>query len=141
MLAFDQSLFLLINANPDSPLWAVDMGRLVAKQLIYLVPAMLVSMWLWGRQLERSTALQALLTTAIGLGINKLIGIGLPIERPFEIGLGSTFLAHAPTPSFPSNHYTIFLCIGITFLRRHQPVSGMLIVAVGTLVAWSRVFV
>src|SRR5699024_2061348 len=141
MAAFDHSLCLLINANPDSPLWAVDLGRLVAKQIIYLIPMLLVSMWLWGRSLQRNTALQALLTTAIALGANQLIGLWLPLDRPFVDGLGTTLLAHAPTPSFPSNHYTIFLCVGIALLRRHQPIMGVVLVLTGTVVAWSRIFV
>lgn len=141
MPAFDHSLFLLINASPDSPLWAVDLGRFAAKQVIYLIPALLAGMWLWGRTAQRHAALQALLTTGIALGINQLIGLWLPLDRPFVDGLGTTLLSHAPTPSFPSNHYVIFLCVGITLLRRHQPVLGVLLISVGSLVAWSRIFV
>lgn len=141
MLAFDHDVFLLINANPDSPLWAVDLGRLVAKQLIYLIPLLLTAIWVWGRGPQRSTALYALTATALALAINQLIGMGFPVERPFELSLGTTLLAHAPTPSFPSNHYTIFLCIGITLLRRHRPAMGIVVILIGTAVAWSRIFV
>lgn len=141
MPALDQSLFLLINAHPDTPIWAVDLGRFIAKHLIYLVPLSLIAIWLWGRSAQRSTALYALTATVLALGINQLIGWYLPVDRPFMIGLGTTVLAHAPTPSFPSNHYTIFLCIGITLLLRHQPRTGVAFILTGTLVAWSRIFV
>jgi len=39
--AFNQSLFLRINAGVDTPSWAVDTAIVIADDLIYLIPVLL----------------------------------------------------------------------------------------------------
>ena len=42
----NQSLFLLINADPASPAWRIQAGMFIANRLILLVPAALAGLWL-----------------------------------------------------------------------------------------------
>ena len=139
--ALNHSLFLIINADPDTPAALVDAGILIAGRVIYLLPPMLAAIWLWGNSQYRNSALKALVVTAIALGCNQLIGIYMPTQRPFELGVGYTFLAHAPTPSFPSNHLTIFFSVGLCLMRGAASRLGVLVLISGLVVAWARVFV
>lgn len=42
------ALFALINATPTSPQWAIEVAILIAKDLILIVPLLVVTLWLWG---------------------------------------------------------------------------------------------
>lgn len=138
--AFDHSLFFTLNASPDTPLWAITLGVVAAKYVIYLIPAMLTGLWLWGDSHSRQTALHVLLVTAITLLCNSLIGQIWPTPRPFVAGIGHHFLAHAPTPSFPSNHLGIFVSTGLVLMLHGTRRLGTLTLGLGVIVAWARIF-
>lgn len=140
METWNHSWFLLLNAGADAPQWAVVSSHLIAKRLIYIIPLLLAGLWLWGDSHQRQIALQALVTTALALACNQAIGLIMPTVRPFELGLGVTLLSHAPTPSFPSNHLTIFCCVGFCLWQRHTGL-GLSVLGVGLVVAWSRIYV
>ncbi|MDE2203065.1 MAG: phosphatase PAP2 family protein [Burkholderiaceae bacterium] len=139
--AFNQALFLDINATMATPAWLVHMAVLIADFLIYLIPLLLVGMWLSGSAKQRNLALQACLVTMLALGLNQLIGLVWQHPRPFMIGLGHTFLPHAPDSSFPSDHVTIFSSIGLTLLSGRACRLGLPTLLAGLAVAWARVFV
>lgn len=77
---------------------------------------------------------------AFGVGANQLIGLVWQHPRPFMIGLGHTFLPHAPDSSFPSDHATVFAGIALTLLLGGARWLGGFTVLAGALVAWARVF-
>jgi undecaprenyl-diphosphatase len=139
--AFNQALFLMINATPSTPAWHIDLARSIADYVIYLVPLCLIAMWLFGDEGQRETALRACCVTFLALGINQLIGLAWPHPRPFVMGIGHTFLEHAPDPSFPSDHGTIFASIALSLLLGGVRRYGLLIVLSGLAVAWARIFV
>ena len=41
-------LFYLLNATPASPEWMIDLATFIAKDVISIVPALAVILWLWG---------------------------------------------------------------------------------------------
>ncbi|ACD18510.1 phosphatase PAP2 family protein [Paraburkholderia phytofirmans] len=139
--AFNQALFLMIDATLSTPAWCIDFARSIADYLIYLVPLCLTAMWLSGDERQRETALRACCVTLLALGINQLIGLVWPQPRPFVLGIGHTFLDHAPDPSFPSDHGTIFASIALTLLLGGVKRYGSLIVLSGLAVAWARIFI
>ncbi len=141
MNALDQWLFLLVNAGPDTPAWALQAGVLLAKRLIWLLPPLLIVLWLIGRGEARRCLLRALVVTALALGLNAAIGHLWPVPRPFVLGLGHTWLAHAPTPSFPSNHMAILLSCTLTLWRGAWPRTGRVLLAAALVIAVARVFV
>lgn len=141
MESLNHSLFFLFNASPETPAWAIEAGRLLAKRVIYLIPLLLVASWLWGDTPRRNTSVKALTVTVLALGTNHVIGFFVHTQRPFEMELGHTFLAHAATAAFPSNHLTIFLCVGLCFLRGAMPRLGFAVITSGFVVAWARIFV
>lgn len=138
--AFNQSLFLWINADVDTPLWAVDTATVLADDLIYLIPVLLLLLWLWGDGARRNQAIKACLVSLVALGVNQVIGLVWQHPRPFMIGLGHAWIPHAADSSFPSDHMTVFVGIGLTLLLGGAFRLAAAILATGFSVAWARVF-
>src|SRR5260370_10835711 len=136
--AFNEALFLLINGTPATPAWLVGMAMLIADYVIYLIPLLLAGMWLWGSEAQRSLAIRACLVAMLGVGANQLIGLVWQHPRPFMIGLGHTFLPHAPDSSFPSDHATVFAGIALTLLLGGARWLGGLTLLAGVSVALAR---
>lgn len=136
----NRALFLKINAAPGTAAWIIDVAKLAADGLIYLVPALLVIYWLWGSDAKRTLALKACLVVMLGVGFNQLIGLAWQHPRPFMIGLGHSWMPHAADSSFPSDHMTVFVGIGMSLLFGGEVLTGVLTLVTGLCVAWSRVF-
>jgi undecaprenyl-diphosphatase len=139
--AFNQALFLMINATASTPAWQIGMAQLIADYLIYLVPLSLIAIWLSGGEHERDTAVRACCVTLLALGINQVIGLVWQHPRPSVIGIGHTFLQHASDSSFPSDHGTVFASVVLTLLSGGLRRYGTLMLLSGIAVGWARVFV
>lgn len=139
--ALNRALFLMIDATPSTPAWQIHVARFIADYVIYLVPLSLIAMWLSGDDRRRETALRACCVALLALGINQLIGLVWQHPRPFVMGIGHTFLDHAPDSSFPSDHGTIFACLALTLLLDGRRRYGVVMLLAGLAVAWARVFV
>ncbi|HHT8903430.1 phosphatase PAP2 family protein [Burkholderia cenocepacia] len=138
--AFNQALFLMINATPATPPWLIRLATVVADDLIYLIPMLLTSVWLSGSEMQRNLAVRACVVAMVALGANQLICLAWQHPRPFMIGLGHTFIAHAPDSSFPSDHATVFAGIALTLLAGGARMLGGLTLLAGVAVAWARIF-
>ena len=139
--SFNQSLFLLINADPATPAWHIHAAMLVANKLILLVPGVMGAVWLWGKEAERSLMLKALASVAVALAASYLCGALWPHPRPFAIGLGHAFFTHKATSSFPSNHTIIIATFAFALiLDRRRAGWGTLALAGAVLVGMSRVY-
>jgi undecaprenyl-diphosphatase len=138
--ALNRALFLAMNATPATPGWLIGAASAIANGLIWSIPLMLVCLWLTGDAYRRETALKACAITLASLGVNQLIGLAWTHPRPFMIGLGHTFLAHAADSSFPSDHGTVFAAISLTLLLRGMRRLGAVMLAGGVAVAWARIF-
>lgn len=138
--ALNRALFLKINAGPGTATWIVDSAILIANDLIYLIPALLVVLWLWGDEQKRNLALKAFLVAILGVGINQIIGLAWQHPRPFMVGLGQAWLPHAVDSSFPSDHATVFASVGISLLCTGEARLGIITLLAGLCVAWSRVY-
>ncbi len=134
------ALFLHINAAPGTPWWLIDAAIIVANDLIYGLPLLLVALWLVGSTARRGAALLALAVAMLGLGANQVIGMLWPQPRPFAIGLGYAWAAHAHDASFPSDHLTLFAGVGLGLLLGGRAFVGAATIAAGLAVGWARVF-
>lgn len=141
MEALNHALFLQINAAPTLPHWLIAVSLLIANALIFAVPLTLAGMWLASGDKRREAALRAAFVASIALGINQLIGMVWYHPRPFVIGLGHTFMPHAPDSSFPSDHVTLLSAVACTLLYNRQRLPGALVLGIAIAVAWARVFV
>lgn len=138
--ALNQLWFLQINATPASPDWLILLASFIAQRLLPLLPLWLAALWLWGRPALRDTVLKSCLFTLAALAGNGLIGMLWPHPRPFAVPLGHVFLTHDATPSFPSNHGTIFAMMALTWWFSAARGWGAALAAATIAVAWSRVY-
>ncbi|AKA39784.1 undecaprenyl-diphosphate phosphatase [Yersinia ruckeri] len=144
MEQFNHFLFSLINATPHSPEWAIAFATFVARDLINIIPLLMVGLWLWGSTEQMTLQRQAVSKTAIALVFAMLsaacIGMLFPHNRPFVEGFGYNFLPHAPDSSFPSDHGTAIFTFALAFLCWHRVWSGVTLLIIGLAIAWSRVY-
>lgn len=139
--AFNQTVFLHINADLLTRPWIIIAAKFLANWLIYLVPTVLIGIWCWGEELQRKLALKTLIVILAVLTVNQLVGAAWPQPRPFMLKKGHTFFAHAGTPSFPSNHASICWAVSIVLLTHNiRSILGWLVFIASCGVAWARVF-
>lgn len=138
--ALNQALFLHINGQPGAPLWQVNMALGFAKYLILAIPLLLAGFWLWGSRFRRELALKATLVTGFTLLLNGLTSLVCYHPRPFAMPLGHTFISHVADSSFPSDHMTVFVSVGLTLFFARTRGLGALLLLSSIGVAWSRIF-
>lgn len=144
MEQLNQTLFLLINATPASPEWAIRLAIFIAKDLINIVPLLIAILWLWGGRKQMTAQREVVVKTAFALVISMclswIIGHAFPHDRPFVEGIGYNFLHHAADDSYPSDHGTVIFTFALAFLFWHRLWSGLVLFAVACAIAWSRVY-
>jgi undecaprenyl-diphosphatase len=137
-------LFYLINATPASPEWMIDVATFIAKDLINIVPALVVILWLWGPRKQVSAQRQLVIKVAMALVISMTaswtLGHLFPHDRPFVDHIGYNFLHHSADDSFPSDHGTVIFTFALAFLLWHRLWSGVVLMAIAAAIAWSRVY-
>lgn len=140
METLNNTLFLLINANEQSPGFLLTLSTFLAEWLIYSVPLMLVYLWVRGSHQDRVASVTATMGVLFALECGQIINMLWPHPRPFMIGLGHTFLAHKQEASFPSDHAIVFFTLGLGFLLTSLRKLGSLILLLGVVVGWSRIY-
>ncbi|WNN45797.1 MULTISPECIES: undecaprenyl-diphosphate phosphatase [Winslowiella] len=144
MEELNRTLFLWINATPESPQWLLALATFIARDLIAIVPLLIVALWLWGPKDRVTSQRELVLKTGIALiyalAISWCLGSLFPHPRPFTLNIGHQFLEHAPDYSYPSDHGTTIFTFALSFLFWHRRWSGAILMLAGVLIAWSRVF-
>lgn len=144
MEELNRALFLWVNANAASPEWLIDLATFIARDVIAIVPLLIVGLWLWGPRSKLTTQRVLVVKTGIALlyalAISWCLAQLFPHPRPFAIGLGHQFLSHAPDDSYPSDHGTVIFTFAIAFICWHRLWSGAVLMAAGAAIAWSRVY-
>ncbi len=135
------ALFTRLNAPVDvDPRWLL-VAELLAERLIWAVPLLLVIGWLRGSDRLKRPLLEAFIATVLALAASWMIGYFWPTPRPFMVPVGQHFLAHSPTPAFPSNHATIMLTMAFSLLLHPGTRRiGRYLLLLALPVAWARVF-
>jgi undecaprenyl-diphosphatase len=141
MEAFNQSLFLLLNAPQHPPAMLLAIARILADDLIWLAPLALLAGWLRGDDANRKRMLEAALAACLGLLLNQAIGLVWQHPRPFMIGLGRTLVSHAADSSFPSDHLTLMWTVSFSLaLHRASRPAGAALALLGLPLAWARIY-
>ena len=138
--AFNQALFLQLNAGANPSQSALFLATLSAKWLMYLVPPLMSAGWLWGTPAQRNLLLRSLATIVLALLFSQAIRYVLPHPRPFAIGLGHAYLAHEANASFPSNHMSIFMALSLSQLFAQAYRLGSLCLLAAFAAAWGRIY-
>ncbi|NIY46139.1 undecaprenyl-diphosphate phosphatase [Cedecea colo] len=144
MEQLNQTLFLLINATPLSPEWAIRLAIFIAKDLINIVPLLIAILWLWGQRKQIAAQREMVIKTAmaiiISVSLSWVVGHLFPHDRPFVDGIGYNFLHHAADDSYPSDHGTVIFTFALAFWFWHRVWSGAVIFALACAIAWSRIY-
>ncbi|GGP27135.1 undecaprenyl-diphosphatase [Silvimonas amylolytica] len=137
----NRALFLLMNAASQPGPVMMPLAVFAANGLIWLIPAMLVVGWLSGHVAIRRLALEAALAGALGLVMAQIVGLVMPHPRPFVMGLGHTWIEHAPDASMPSDHLTLLWSVACSFLLNPSARRlGAALWLAGLPVAWARIY-
>ena len=141
METINQTLFLFFNAPANAAASVLGIARILAEDLIWIVPAGLLIGWLRGGDAIRRALLQATCASILALTFAQLIGRVWPHPRPFMIGLGHLYLAHVPDASFPSDHLTLWWSVSFSLLAcRKLRKAGVALSLFGLPMAWARVY-
>ena len=142
MEQLNQTLFLLLNAPAQPNASTLALAIFFAQYAIWVIPAAVGFGWLRGNERTRKLLLEATASGVVGLLISQIIGMAWLHPRPFMIGLGHTFLAHAPDASCPSDHLTLLWAVAFSFVaHRRARMVGLALALLGLPVAWARIYV
>ncbi|UVA81889.1 phosphatase PAP2 family protein [Pandoraea commovens] len=137
----NDTLFLLLNARalPTPPMFAL--ATFLAQYLILAVPVGLVVAWMRVTETQRRELIAAAVAGVVGLALNQAIGWVWQHPRPFVMGIGHTYLAHAADSSFPSDHLTLIWSVAFALVaNKRTRIAGIVTMMLGVSVAWARIF-
>lgn len=135
--------FSLLNADAGLHGWRLELAVFAAQWLILLLPIGLVGLWVNGQAAQREAAVRALVAAVFALAVNAVIGLVWYHARPFALGVGHSFLPHAPDSSFPSDHGTVMFTVSLVLALSPEPVAsrfGRSLLPLAVVVAWARIF-
>lgn len=137
----NRRLFLMLNAPPDAGSDSLAFALFWAKYMTGAILVLLAGYLLLKHRQQRLLCLNVLLSLLLGMSITYLIRKGCYVQRPFDVQLGTNFLAHSSVSSFPSKHMTVLVSPLMSMcLFAGTRMVGLvgLLAALG--VAWSRVY-
>jgi undecaprenyl-diphosphatase len=141
MESLNQTLFLQLNAGPHPAIWMLLLSTFFAEVAIGLIPLVLLIGWLRGTDSTRKVMLEAAASGVLAILLNQLVDLVWQHPRPFMIGLGHTYLAHAADSSFPSDHLSLWWSVSFTLLlHRRTRIAGLGLGIIGVPIAWSRIY-
>ncbi|MBF0294133.1 MAG: undecaprenyl-diphosphatase [Magnetococcales bacterium] len=138
--ALNHAWFLHLNGGSGTPEWLVRVAVGIAEGTVLLLPALLLLMAIRGDRDQRLLVIRTGLVVILALGTSLTIRHFWHHPRPFVIGLGNAWLQHSPSSSFPSNHMTAFMAVGIPIFLAGMLRAGGVVLVTGLAVAWARIF-
>lgn len=134
-------LFQAINQNAGSHPFLDGLMVFVTKDALAIFAFVLLLMWFFGKEKYKYTVVFAVITGALGLLINFILGHIYYEPRPFVTHHVHLLIQHAKDSGFPSDHSTGAFSLALALLwRKHHKIGfGMLLFAILTGV--SRVYV
>ncbi|WP_142484614.1 phosphatase PAP2 family protein [Klebsiella pneumoniae] len=136
----NRKIFLAMNAKPGTPDSALVIANFFANTLIYAMPFIIVFLWFASKEKGKILALRSTLTMVIGVVLSLIIGTLWPHPRPFMVPLGYVWFSHTADYSFPSDHMTIFVCFALALISAKAVRTGLVVLGISILVAWSRIY-
>lgn len=140
MFELDRVLFLWLNASSSSPVWLVPIARFASLELPQLLVAGTIGAFIVGDTRVQQHVLRLLMAMLTAWLLARLGQHFLPMPRPFSVGLGTAWLSHSDSASFPSTHASVAFAFGIVVaVSTQNRLLGFAALALAGLVAWSRV--
>lgn len=136
----DYTIFHFINQFAGKSGTLNDLMIGLAKYGVVLMALPLLYMRFRGDESKKKVALLSLLSLAIALLVNQVVGHIYFRERPFAFHEVNLLLAKSADPSFPSDHSAFVFAIAWLILFKDRRIGAFALV-LATLVGISRVFV
>ncbi|QMT40465.1 phosphatase PAP2 family protein [Neisseria shayeganii] len=138
---FNRWLFLQLNADHDAHTAYIVFAVLCAEYLIILFFLVLLGYLLLRHRANPQVWAALILSLAIGAAAAYLIRKGCYHPRPFALPLGTNFLPHEWSSSFPSKHVTAIAtpAFSLCWLTATRRLAWFAVVSM-LLVAWSRIY-
>lgn len=146
MHSIDVSLFEWINASIHSPLWLIHSAAFYSEHFPTLAISGMLLCLVFGSSTLRRGMVLCLLSMLVAWCLTRLIRWGIPLERPYEMGIGTLWIEHGGRARLPSLHATVsfaFAC-GITLWCALGPYARFWKFwawAVAALMGWSRIYI
>lgn len=146
MQALDIFLFHWLNASAESPAWLIEAAALYSEYFPTLAIGCMLGCLAFGNTRLRAGVAACFVAMLLAWCATHLVRWGFPLERPYDMGLGSKWVEHGSRPRFPSLHATVSFafacgmsmwCASGRFERSWQ----VLFWVVAALMGWSRVYV
>lgn len=140
MSGLDTVVFLWLNASAASPSWVVPFALFVTQKLPEWMIVGLAAAFLVGDARVQRGVLRVVVALLTAVLFARLGQHFFPMPRPFSIGLGTAWMAHAASAGFPSNHASVAFAFAFAVAactRRWLAASAAFTVA--GLIAWSRI--
>lgn len=137
----NRKVFMWINAHWSADPVYIEGAIWLAEYLIVLFFVVLLAYLGWKHRSDKRIYLGVLGSILVAISMAYLIRKGFYHPRPFVLGIGTNFLEHGASSSFPSKHMTSMFS-GILFLCL-LPVTrwfGFFWLALAMPVAWARVY-
>lgn len=134
-------LFQLINAAPglSYPQWVV--ASMLARWLIWLVPASMALVWVRSTHEARHELLVVLLAVGLSLTFAHVVSLIWPQPGPLSLHVGTQYLEPDTSPGLPSQQVTVFWSLALASLgTRRFALWGFPLLALGLIVGWSSVY-
>ena len=137
----NMALFHMINQYAGlNPL--VDTFAILSAQYMPIIFVMAL-IWLWIKKgtTTKNIVLYSLYAGIVGLAINYIIGLLYFHPRPFMLHAGTLLFPYSADSSFPSDHTTLMLSIGLTmsYFKETRKI-GIILMILGLIGGFSRVF-
>lgn len=137
-------LFMLINAAPNTSKLMITIATFCAEYLIYTPLIVMIFCW-FKRPQTRGLILKIIVTVFISLAIATILRSFISSPRPFELAIGTNFLPHSSSNSFPSKHATFIFAITFALFyglknQLNQQKLFISCLVIGILVSWSRIY-
>lgn len=141
MEAFNQQVFLWINASAKAPIVLINSARFLAEWPLIIAAVLVLLALVRHRRRAFLIAIRVGTTLFLTLSIAYTFRYSFDHARPFVMGLGRTLTDHAATSSFPSIHLSLMLATGFSLLLMTATrMIGAIIVCLSLAVAWARVY-
>ena len=140
-MSLDTALFLSINGSATSPHGLTALALFSTRQLPQLIASGAAGAFLAGNSRVKEAVLQVLAAVAIAFVLAHLGQYLIARDRPFVVGLGTQWLPHAASHSFPSAHASVSFAFAVatSLMARHW--YWTLAAFIGAaLISWSRVY-
>lgn len=141
---FDTALFLQLNFTASTPANVLALARFASEKLPEFMLVAALAVGVAGQRPWRVQAWRVLASVALAALITRVLKRLFDMPRPFMLELGTQWLPHGASASFPSAHATgamafaISACLASLHGPWRWPVRALLLGA-ALLVSWSRV--